>query len=243
MSLRPGSALRRSVACLALIVAAGSSPSHESTIDHVDRVLAMWVQDGALYLSYRRQVTERVALFELNLADADRDGTVDDEELRAQLAAQAQRLEGRLQLELAGQLVPLRTWGEVVLDPALGQTFIFRAELPAEHAGLVGRLSDESVREYPGETRYQQSPALPAGAQALAADWDDPAAAEHHAHHHELGHEHEHPAGHEHPHADGHEHHDHHHEAGAEHHHEAQHQHPQAGDHPLVIRLRFILPH
>lgn len=237
------SALGRGCACLALILAWGSSPSHESTIDHVDRVLAMWVQDGVLYLSYRRQITERVAIFELNQADLDQDGRVDDDELRQHLAARALRVSGRLHLEVAGRSLPLLPSGEVVLDPAMGQTFVFRAELPPVHAGLVGRLSDHSVREYPGETRFLQSPVLPPGARAVAGEWDDPMDAAHHEHHHQHGHDHRHEAVHDHHHEAGHDHpHDHHHEAGDVGPHEAPHQHREAGDHPVLIRVRFTVP-
>ncbi len=177
--MRIHSSTLRCALCAGLILVGASTAGHESAVDHVDRTLAMWVLDGTLYVSYHCQLTERAAMMQLDQADADGDGVVGDAEREAGDAAATARFGALLRIELAGAPLPLRPVAGVVRDPGLGQTYLFSASLPVDHVGAHGELIDGTADDYPGETRFIQQPAMPAGARAVTGAWDEHSDPEH----------------------------------------------------------------
>lgn len=139
--------------CLGLALAA---VAHESPVDHVERELRLWVEDGRLHLSYRIQQSERAVLLQLHRIDTSGDGVVSEAEREAFFTAQARRIAGLFALEVDGQALKLAPAGGVQLDARLGQTFTFSAPLaslrPGRHAG---RLADGYSRMYPGPFRWR----------------------------------------------------------------------------------------
>ena len=146
--------------------------AHESPVDHVDRTLTLWVQDGRLFVACRLQLTLRMALLQFHEADADRDGTVSALELAKLLEASAVRLRGLLRAEVGGR--PL-TWDATVrttLEPGLAQRFVFSAPLGDIGPGRwEGRLSDGFSAHYPGHYRFLNTGEIPADAQRLLAEF------------------------------------------------------------------------
>ncbi len=146
--LRPSSLI-----ALALVSALCPTPGrgHESPIDHVDRELRLFAEDGQVLLTYRLLPTERAALMEFKAMDADGNGTIADGERDAFLAAKSQTLAKRITLEIDEIPLPLAPRGGVRCDPQLGQTFVFAARLPTLAAGRhPGKLVDGHSRDYPG---------------------------------------------------------------------------------------------
>ncbi len=183
MRTRISGACLRVLACGALLLGGGAATAHDSAVADVDRTVSMWVVDGRVWLSYRRQITEDAALLELDHADADGDGRISDAESLARFDAAAQAIASRLKLRSNAGELRLEPVGHAVLDPAFGQTFLFSAALPATAAD-GWTLVDGTMREHPGEERYIQAPDLPPGARAVTATWSElpapaPAAAPH----------------------------------------------------------------
>lgn len=168
--LKPRGVAGRIIAVVWLAMAASMALAHESPVDHVDRDLSMWIQDGKLVLSYRIQVSERMAMMQLNEADANGDGRISDEERRVYFAARQKALGALLRLEFAGKPAAWSAEGDVLLDARLGQTYRFSAPLPEHATGVDGRLNDLFSREYPGGFRYRQSPSLPEDAAAVTCE-------------------------------------------------------------------------
>lgn len=141
----------RHVFLLALTVSPASVLGHESPIDHVERELQLFAQDGAVRLVYRLLVTERAALMELKAMDADGDGTISAGERDAFFAAKAAAIARRIDLTIGDSGLEMRPEGGVTCDPQLGQTYRFTASLPALATGRhTGKLVDGHSRDYPG---------------------------------------------------------------------------------------------
>ena len=157
---------------LVWLVLLSVAQAHESPVDHVDRTLTLWVQEGRLFVACRLQLTLRMALLQFHAADADRDGTVSAPELANFLEASAVRLRGLLRAEIGGR--PL-AWDAAIhtsLEPGLAQRFVFSA--PLGDVGTErweGRLSDGFSVHYPGHYRFLNSGEIPAGAQRLVAEF------------------------------------------------------------------------
>ncbi|MCX5658101.1 MAG: hypothetical protein NTW19_00060 [Planctomycetota bacterium] len=158
-------------ACLLALAATPPARGHESPVDHVDRDMAMWVADGRLFLSYRVQVSERMAMMQLNQADVNSDGKVSDAERRKYFETWQGALAKLLQLQMDGRAIAWTPVGEVAFDARLGQTYLFSAALPANLSeGAPWRLKDLFSRQYPGQYRYRQTPALAAGASPVICE-------------------------------------------------------------------------
>ena len=146
--------------------------AHESPVDHVDRTLTLWVQDGRLFVACRLQLTLRMALLQFHAADADRDGTVSASEMAKFLEAAAVRLRDLLRAEVGGR--PL-AWDAAIrtsLEPGLAQRFVFSAPLgEVGKETWEGRLSDGFSVHYPGHYRFLNTGEIPAGAQRLLAEF------------------------------------------------------------------------
>lgn len=143
--------------CLIIGLASASAawPSmgrgHESPIDHVERELRLFAEDGQVRLVYRLLPTERATLMELRAMDTDGDGIVSAAERDAFFARKAEALARLIELRIGERPLPLEPVGSVRLDPQLGQTFLFAAALPALPPGRhPGTLVDGHSRDYPG---------------------------------------------------------------------------------------------
>jgi hypothetical protein len=136
---------------VALASAASSVRGHESPIDHVERELRLYAEDGKVCLVYRLLPTERATLTELKAMDADGNGSVSDQERDAFFASKGKAIAKKLDLKIAARSLPLETVGSVRCDAQLGQTFLFSAPLPALESGRhPGQLVDGHSRDYPG---------------------------------------------------------------------------------------------
>jgi hypothetical protein len=143
---------------VALVLAATASRAHESPIDHVERELWLFAEDGRVSLVYRLLPTERATLMELKHMDADDNGVISDQERESFFAAKAESIARKMQLKIGEQTLPLQPDGSVQLDPQLGQTFRFRAPLPALRSGRhPGELVDGHSRDYPGGFLWKAS--------------------------------------------------------------------------------------
>ncbi|MEX0671191.1 MAG: hypothetical protein WD060_12115 [Pirellulales bacterium] len=142
-----------SLIALALVSALCPTPGrgHESPIDHVERELRLFAEDGKAWLVYRLLPTERATLMELKTMDADGDGTISDRERAGFFVGKAQAIAKKITLNIDGRPLPLEPGGSVRCDPQLGQTFLFSGPLPALQPGRhPGRLVDGHSRDYPG---------------------------------------------------------------------------------------------
>ena len=163
------------VFALAIAYAASRVSAHESPVAHVDRTMAMWVKDGRLFLRYRVQVPEMLAVMQLYEADTDRDGKVTDAEWDAFYKGMSAKLKGLLRVELAGKPAEWEAVGGVATDPQLGQTYLFSTKLPplADKAAKIdGRMRDEFSRLYPGSYRYLNTAEVPEDAKRIEAELD-----------------------------------------------------------------------
>lgn len=141
----------RTTILVALALVPTSGRGHESPIDHVERELRLFAEEGTAVLVYRLLPTERAAIMELAFMDADANGTVSDPERDAFFAAKARALAEQIELVIDASPLPLEPQGGVRLDPQFGQTFRFAAPLPALAPGRhPGRLLDGHSRDYPG---------------------------------------------------------------------------------------------
>ncbi|MBI2193944.1 MAG: hypothetical protein HYU36_18360 [Planctomycetes bacterium] len=131
---------------------------HESPVDHVGRTVRLWYEGGKLHLAYRIEVTERAAMMQLHRMDRDGDAVIEEGERADYFRAVGQELAERFVLELDGKPLGIRPAGEVKLDAALGQTYIFEADMDdlatGRHAGV---LTDGFSRSYPGPYRVESS--------------------------------------------------------------------------------------
>jgi len=124
-------------------------------VDHVERELRLWVEDGRLHLNYRVQHSERSVLMQLHQMDANADGVISDAECESFFAKQAEKIAALLTLELDSQPLKFSPAGIVQRDARLGQTFAFTTPLanlrPGRHPGS---LVDNFSRAYPGPFRW-----------------------------------------------------------------------------------------
>ncbi len=133
--------------------------AHESPVDHVDRTIQMWVEDGELHVSYRILLPERAVLVQLNRMDTDGDGVISPREREVYFQAFADRIAPLLRVELDGRPLALQPDGPVALDPQLGETFVFSTPLGHLAVGTHrGRLRDLYSQAYPGPYRLKASP-------------------------------------------------------------------------------------
>lgn len=171
----PRRAIARAVMAAVVMLGASSlGVAHESPVDHVNRQMQLWVAGGRLFVRYRIELTDRMAMMQLMAADLDGDGTVNDAEREALLRRLRERMRAGLRLEIAGQAVAWDHAEPVRLDARFGQTCVFATPVPANVAeGVSGQLSDESSREYPGAFRYLRRAEVPAGATPVHVEDND----------------------------------------------------------------------
>lgn len=151
---------------IALAFLPASARSHESPIDHVDRQLRLFAADGRACLAYRLILTERAALMELRLMDADGNGTISAEERDSFFAGKAAAIAKQIAVTIDGRALPLAPEGAVRCDPQLGQNFLFVAPLPQLASGRhPGKLVDGHSRDYPGNFVWKSRG--PAGSEAV----------------------------------------------------------------------------
>ena len=146
--------------------------AHESPVDHVDRTLTLWVQDGRLFVACRLQLSLRMALLQFHEADGDRDGVVSEREMAKAMEASAERLRGLLRAEVGGRALGWDGAIRVTLEPGLAQRFVLSAPLgEAAKGAWEGRLSDGFSGQYPGHYRFLNTGEIPAGAQRVVAEF------------------------------------------------------------------------
>lgn len=171
---RHGGGRLAALTLLCVISIAAPGQAHESPVAHVDRTMTMWAKDGRLYLRYRVQVPELMAMMQLHEADTNRDGKVSDAEWDVFRDGMVKRMKGLLRVEFEGKTSELEIVGKLTADAQLGQTYLFSAPLPtagdAKDAKKSARLRDEFSRIYPGACRYLNSVAIPEGAKRIEAE-------------------------------------------------------------------------
>lgn len=147
--------LARWIGVLLLTGVGGVLQAHESPVDHIARTFRMWVEGSALYVAIRHEVSERHATLQVYAMDENADGEVTNDE-RSRFFHNLQReLSARLELHVAERAVSLEPDGMVGLDPSLGQTFRWRADLDGWAPGTYpARLVDRHSRDYSGMFRF-----------------------------------------------------------------------------------------
>lgn len=146
------------MAALAVVVLLPPSAllAHESPIDHVDRIVTIFIEAGRLHVMYRFRCEERQVLLQLNQMDKNRDGAISDEERNAYFGATAEELTNQLHVEVDGQALTLKSDGPVQLAPDLSQTYALSAPINELSAGThAGRFSDDYSRAHPGPYRWR----------------------------------------------------------------------------------------
>jgi hypothetical protein len=129
--------------------------AHESPVDHVDRAIRIWIEGETIYLRYQLQLSERAALMQLKVMDANADGVVSDTERDAYFASFAGKLAPHLRLEIGEHALEIKPAGRAELLPQFRQVFLFSAPIGALKSGThAGKLSDEYSRNYPGVYRW-----------------------------------------------------------------------------------------
>ena len=98
-----------------LICAGTARAAHDSPIDHVDRVVQIYVAGGRLHVHYRFRCEERQVLLQLHQMDKNGDGKISDEERDAYFSGVAQQLLKQLHVEFDGEPLPLAIDGPVHL--------------------------------------------------------------------------------------------------------------------------------
>lgn len=126
--------------------------AHESPVDHFDRVVQIYIDEGKLHLIYKLHPQERQAMFQLQKMDANNDGQISDHERDAYFQAVYARLAQQLTIEIDGKRFQLSAADSVKLSPDLTQTFHMTAPIAALPAGTYkGRFIDDYSRTNPGE--------------------------------------------------------------------------------------------
>jgi hypothetical protein len=140
---------------LALLLAASPLRAHESPIDHVDRVVQVYIEEGLVHVVYRFRCEERQVMLQLFRMDKNSDGKISDDERAAWFEKEAKDITARLRLEIDGKPLTL-TADSPSLAPDLSQTYHFTAPLPALSPGdHSGKFTDEFSREHPGDYRWR----------------------------------------------------------------------------------------
>lgn len=130
--------------------------AHESPIDHVDRIVTIFIEAGRLHVIYRFRCEERQVLLQLNQMDTDRDGKISDEERNAYFGTVAKELTKQFQVEVDGHALTLKSDGQVELAPDLSQTYALSSPIGELSAGThTGRFSDGYSRAHPGPYRWR----------------------------------------------------------------------------------------
>jgi hypothetical protein len=129
--------------------------AHDSPIDHVDRVVQMYVEGGRLHVVYKFRIEERQAMLQLHRMDADRDGKISEAERQSYFAAVTAELAKQLKVEVGGRELKLTSDAAVKLSADLSQSFRWRAPRGELAAGAhAGKLTDDFSRTHPGPYRY-----------------------------------------------------------------------------------------
>ena len=142
------------IALLLAILAFFITPvsAHESPIDHIDRVVKIYIEDGKVHLVYRIRLQERQVFFQLQQMDLDADGIISDAERNAYFKKIANQLTKDLRLEIDGKPMTLVSEHPVRLSPDLSQTYHLTAPLAALPVGNhTGRFVDDFSRTHPGD--------------------------------------------------------------------------------------------
>ncbi len=151
--------IARTIAITALAVVTSLTPAlraHESPIDHVDRILQIYIEAGRIHVIYRFRCEERQVMLQLNQMDRNRDGKISDEERDAWFGAVADRLAKQLHIELDGRDLSLTCDGPVKLAPDLSQTYELSAAVGDLTTGSHhGKFSDDYSRIHPGPYRWR----------------------------------------------------------------------------------------
>ena len=128
---------------------------HDSPIDHVDRGVRIWVDGENICVAYQVQLSERAALMELHVMDANGDGSVSDSERDAFLEKFYALLGPQLELELGGKKIELKPSQKTQLLPQFRQVFTFSGPIgKLSEKKVSGKFSDSFSRNYPGDYRW-----------------------------------------------------------------------------------------
>jgi hypothetical protein len=144
------------LALLAAMVSPFTAIAHDSPVDHVDRALRIYVQDGKLFVRYQVQLTERSALMQLGTMDTNRDGKVSDAERDGYFTKLSAELAAQLKLTLGEKNVALKPSGAVAFLPQFRQSFTFVADVTLPAGKTAGELVDHYSRNFPGAYRWDE---------------------------------------------------------------------------------------
>jgi hypothetical protein len=151
--------------CLSLILALPLEPTaHDSPVDHVDRAIRIYVENGKLYVRYQVQLSERSATMQLGQIDTNGDGSVADAERAAFFTQQQKALCPQLSVSLNEKALALKPEGSVELLPQFRQVFTFSAEIEVKSGKASGEFVDRYSRTYPGAYRWDEPKRPKAGA-------------------------------------------------------------------------------
>ena len=144
--------------CAAALLCLPLEPTaHDSPVDHVDRAIRIYFENGKLFVRYQLQLSERSATMQLAQLDTNQDGMISDAERGTFFAAQQKELSALLKLKLGENALELKPEGTVELLPQFKQVFLFSA--PAgklEKGRFKGELLDLYSRNYPGAYRWDE---------------------------------------------------------------------------------------
>src|SRR3954462_9411817 len=97
------------LAVLTLVCVCTVAPSiaHDSPIDHMERIVQIYIESGKVHIIYRFRCEERQAMLQLHQMDKNGDGKISEEERKAYFDGVATDLSAALHLEVDGKPMSL----------------------------------------------------------------------------------------------------------------------------------------
>ena len=155
-------------ACLLVVMLvvchAPAVSAHDSPIDHVERVVTIYVEGGKLHVIYQFRCEERQVMLQLQKMDKNSDGKISDDERDAYFKDVARQLCEELHVEVDGRELKLTSDVAVRLSPDLSQTYDLTAPLADLAVGThTGTFGDDFSRTHPGPYRWSPRQINPNG--------------------------------------------------------------------------------
>ncbi|MCJ8328679.1 MAG: hypothetical protein HRT89_00240 [Lentisphaeria bacterium] len=140
---------------LAAIFVSLSSQAHESPIDHIDRLIKVWIEKDGLHISYQMHLSERQALLQLRAVDTDKNGQINGTEKATYFKSHGEKVASYLVLTLGKKRLPITLAEPVLLRANFSQRYHFVAPMDFKAGQTDLLLTDNYSHLYPGSCRIK----------------------------------------------------------------------------------------